>query len=323
MTEGINKNKFASNKERPRATDDGLSFLNDLKKTAEKKLKKEKKRIVNLQGDLTECDSIPLIRKTAELLKANLKQIKRGMKSIAVDDFFSNKNDKFIIELDCSRPAREQVNRLFKKAKKLEKSEDKLNTQIELANDRIKNISEFISKIEIISDEKNNLELLDKLLVEAKEIGITTVSKCSSTKQGISKKQSVVDSLMKSVRKFKSYDDLDIFVGKSNRDNDILSFRIAKGNDWWFHIAPCAGSHVLVKNDGRDSLPQETMLDAASLAVYYSKMRGATQTDVHYTQAKNVRRIKGAPPGKVRLERNKTLRIRIEENRYDRIFAKK
>jgi predicted ribosome quality control (RQC) complex YloA/Tae2 family protein len=65
------------------------------------------------------------------------------------------------------------------------------------------------------------------------------------------------------------------------------------------------------------------MLDAATLAVYFSKMRTATQADVTFTNSKYIRRIKGAPPGKVRVERSKTIRVRIEPERLERLLKNK
>ena len=125
------------------------------------------------------------------------------------------------------------------------------------------------------------------------------------------------------VRIFESYDKMKIYVGKNARDNDNLSIRVARGNDWWFHVAGVQGSHVLVRLESGQQglpLPQETLLDAATLAVYYSKARKATRADVHYTQAKNIRKAKKAPPGQVILNNAKTLNLRLEEKRLDRLL---
>ena len=100
------------------------------------------------------------------------------------------------------------------------------------------------------------------------------------------------------------------------------TFRIARGNDWWFHLGAAPGSHVVVRSPGGGALPQETLLDAAHLCVHFSKMRTAPKADVTYTQARHVRRIKGAPPGKVLVERSESLYLRLEPARLERLLGK-
>lgn len=321
---GINKNP-ENEKEGSPDNEGGLSLFNSIIKNIHKKNKKENKRIENLRSDLSDAEKSKLLRKKGELLKANLNLVKRGMDSVTVTDYFSeNKEETFTIELDPARPAREQVNKFFKQAQKYERSTDKIIPQIELAENRIKNLQALQNKIEPLLEHGEISEAERNTVIKnSKELGILESENIKTSRpEKISRKEQERQKLLKSVRRFKSHDNLEIFVGKSNIDNDTLTFRIAKGNDWWFHTAACPGSHVVVKNDGCENLPQETLLDAAMLAVYYSKMREAAQADVHYTQTKFVRRIKGAPPGKVSLERNKSIHVRMEKNRLEQIFSK-
>ena len=110
-------------------------------------------------------------------------------------------------------------------------------------------------------------------------------------------------------RSFISSDGFEILVGKKAKDNDFLTFRIAKSLDTWMHAADYPGSHVVVRNPGRTEIPQRTLLEAAQLAAFYSRGKTQTKAAVHYTQKKFVNRPKGAPPGLVSLASFKTLLV--------------
>ena len=87
-----------------------------------------------------------------------------------------------------------------------------------------------------------------------------------------------------------------VYVGKNNYQNDELTFKVANGGDWWFHAKKNAGSHVIVKTEGRE-LPDRVYEQAAALAAYYSKAAENTKTDVDYLQRKDVKKPNGAKPG--------------------------
>ena len=104
-------------------------------------------------------------------------------------------------------------------------------------------------------------------------------------------------------------DGYEIYIGKNNYQNEEISFKIATGNDWWFHAKGIPGSHVVVKaikNDG-SLLPDELYEIAGSLAAYYSKGRNNEKVEVDYTLKKNLKRVAGAAPGFVIYHTNYSL----------------
>jgi predicted ribosome quality control (RQC) complex YloA/Tae2 family protein len=105
-----------------------------------------------------------------------------------------------------------------------------------------------------------------------------------------------------------SRDGLGILVGRSSRQNDEVTFRRAKGDDWWFHARGVPGAHVIVRSQGAE-LPPDTIKRAAELAAYYSRSRNETAVLVDYTQRRHVRRIPGAAPGLVTYKQEQTIRI--------------
>jgi predicted ribosome quality control (RQC) complex YloA/Tae2 family protein len=114
-----------------------------------------------------------------------------------------------------------------------------------------------------------------------------------------------------------SPDGMIVLVGRSARDNDILSIRLAAAGDFWFHVAGESGSHVVVRNpQGLDNLPRDTKRFAASLAAGYSKARRGGSVAVHMARAGDVTKSRGLAPGKVHLRRFTTVHakpLRLDE----------
>ena len=110
---------------------------------------------------------------------------------------------------------------------------------------------------------------------------------------------------------FISSDGMEILVGNRDRDNDYLTFKVSSPQDFWLHVADNSGAHVIVRNENKvKRLPKKTLHQAASLAAYHSKSRQGGQVAIHYTQRQNVRKEKGAPPGRVILKEYQTVRAK-------------
>ena len=108
---------------------------------------------------------------------------------------------------------------------------------------------------------------------------------------------------------YRSSDGYDIFVGKNNYQNDELTFKFATGNDWWFHAKNTPGSHVIVKSEGAEELPDRTFEEAGRLAAYYSKGRNQDKVEIDYIQKKHVKKPAGGKPGFVVYYTNYSLMI--------------
>ncbi len=108
---------------------------------------------------------------------------------------------------------------------------------------------------------------------------------------------------------FISSDGFEILVGNTAADNDYLTFKIARQSDFWLHVAPTPGSHVIVRNpDNLSKLPKTTLEEAAALAAWYSKSRNGGRVAVNYTLRKNVSKRRGAPTGQVTIKNHKTVK---------------
>ena len=102
-------------------------------------------------------------------------------------------------------------------------------------------------------------------------------------------------------------------MGRTARDNDYLTFKVAKPNDLWLHTGDYSGSHVVVRNATRKDVPHRTLVEAAQLAAQFSQARKDPKVDVHYTQRKFVSKPKGAVPGLVRMMRFKNITVEPKE----------
>lgn len=112
-------------------------------------------------------------------------------------------------------------------------------------------------------------------------------------------------------RRFRTPDGWTILVGRSARDNDLLTLKLCGPRDFWFHLAGAPGSHVVVRNpESREALPRATELLAAGLAARFSKARNGGWVTVHACRGAEVRKRPGQPAGEVTLERFRTLRAR-------------
>ena len=104
-----------------------------------------------------------------------------------------------------------------------------------------------------------------------------------------------------------------MMVGKTDADNDRLSLRIAKSNDWWFHVRGMPGSHVILQAKSDEVPDRDTLKKAAAIAAYHSKARNGGVVAVSCTQARYVTKPKGAKPGTVSIRKESVLKVRPEK----------
>jgi predicted ribosome quality control (RQC) complex YloA/Tae2 family protein len=110
-------------------------------------------------------------------------------------------------------------------------------------------------------------------------------------------------------RRFKSTDGYEIVVGRNDRDNDALTFRVAKPHDIWLHAADYPGSHAIIRNPTREAPPHRTITEAAELAAFYSQAKREGKAAVHYALKKFVSKPPRSKPGLVRLSSFKTILV--------------
>ena len=103
-------------------------------------------------------------------------------------------------------------------------------------------------------------------------------------------------------------------MGRTARDNDQLTFKVARPNDLWLHSSDYPGSHVIVRNSSQVEIPQRTIIEAAQLAAKFSQASKDSKVAIHYTRRKFISKPKGAAPGLVRLSTFKTITVEPSES---------
>ncbi|RME81413.1 MAG: DUF814 domain-containing protein, partial [Planctomycetota bacterium] len=204
----------------------------------------------------------------------------------------------------------ENMESYFNKYKKALRGKVKIQERKERLQKELEKVEKEIQKWENLSlDEIWNILLKEEW------------KKQEALRKKPKKKNPKVEGSQKRYRTFCSQDHWKLLVGKKDKDNDFLTFRIAKGRDYFFHVENTPGSHVIAVNPGRATfIPQETLLDAATLALYYSKKRGKPGGRVLYAPCKNLKKPKGAAPGKVVVANPKSLEITFDEKRLKRLL---
>lgn len=240
----------------------------------------------------------------ASLLQANLFAIKKGMKEVSLSDW--NQNGKMItVPLDPHKLPHEQINKLFKSSRKLRVGVPHAQRLLAEAESALEKSTQEMSLVEGVKD----MEELEALIVQFDLV--------SPHEKAIEKRR-LPPEPAKPYKEFLSSVGERIWVGKSDRENDKLSFHHANGSDWWFHAHNYPGSHVVI-HLGKDQDPhEETVKDAAELALRYSKAKHQVEGEVTVTQAKWLKPVKGVP-GKVMVSKHRVLRVRLSEERWNRL----
>jgi len=291
-------------------------------------LKKERKsaqrRVQRIEAELAEAEETNTLQRDGELLKVNLSRIVAGETSIIVEDFETG--EPVEIRLDPKLSARENLNAIFKRYQKLLRRLTKAGGQIESAR-------ETLQTLEALEAEVVEAESLDEIFMRdevrrlmARQTGKSgsSSSKTIKTSEAIAEKPplpAIYRSMPRRLhpRRFRSIDGLEIWVGRSDEGNDFLTTRFARGKDLFFHLDGAPGSHVILRTEGRDDPPSESVLDACELAVHFSKQKNAGRADVHVVPIKNVKKPKGAKRGLVYVTGGKSIRLRREAARLERL----
>jgi predicted ribosome quality control (RQC) complex YloA/Tae2 family protein len=101
-----------------------------------------------------------------------------------------------------------------------------------------------------------------------------------------------------------------VLAGRSGRDNDQLSLKVARANDWWFHVRGMPGSHVILQCTGQGEPEKAAVEAAAAIAAYHSKARAGGTVPVSATRARYVTKASGAPPGTVHIRKESVMKVR-------------
>ena len=259
--------------------------------------KAEKKRALQIEK-YDECKDMEKYRIWGELITANIYKIKRGDKNAEIFNYYTSENET--VPLDVRLSPGNNAQKYFKIYNKLKTAQKLLSRQME-DNER---------EIDILTSMLENLELCETdgdIADIARELADAGFVR----KKG--KKEKIIES---KPMHFVSSEGIDIFVGKNNLQNDKLTMHLAASNDLWLHVKDIHGSHVVIHGENYGN---ETVLQAAMLAVYYSKGRASALVPVDATKRRFVKKPAGSAPGRVIYTNQTTYYITVDENEIKKI----
>lgn len=240
-----------------------------------------------------------------DLLTANLYRIEPGLDSIMVENYYSDSLEKVKIPLKPELSPSKNAQRYYKLYAKAKATEEHSTQQLAEALDEKSYLETVLDSISRATDYSDISEIREELSQQ----GYITASK--SKKKKISKKTKPLE--------FVSSDGYTILVGRNNNQNDELTIRTAYSTDMWLHTKNIPGSHVIIRTGGTGEVPDNTLLEAASIAAYYSKAQKSTGVAVDYTLIKNIRKPNGSKPGFVIYETNYTVFVDPDEKLVEKL----
>ncbi len=214
-----------------------------------------------------------------------------GSKSFEAVDYYTG--NPVTIPLDPQLSAQENAKKYFDKYNKLKRTYEALSALTKEVHAEIEHLESISTSLDIAQKEEDLVQIKEELI----ESGYIR-------RKGGQKKAKITSRPFHYI----SCDGFHMYVGKNNLQNEELTFKLAVGNDWWFHAKGMPGSHVIVKANG-ETLPDSTFEQAARLAAYYSKGRGQEKVEIDYVEKKQVKKVAGAKPGFVIYHTNYSMLI--------------
>lgn len=267
----------------------------DLEKLIKNEIDKNKRKIAIHEKTLKKAKHADTYQKYGELLTANLHTVQRGDKHVSVIDYYDPEQKNITIDLQTDKTPSENAQIFFKKYRKLEAAQKSATKELKKTAAELDYLDNLIQQIETGRDE--DIEDIREELAD----------------QGYIRKQVKKRKKRKkpTPEEFTASDGTLIYVGHNNKQNEYVTHKLAHRHDIWLHALNIPGSHVVIKSNHPS---EETILEAAQLAAFYSKAGQSASVPIDYTEVRHVKKPSGAKPGFVTYTNQKTLSITPDES---------
>ena len=224
------------------------------------------------------------LRQLGDIVTANLHRIGKGQRTLEAEDFYDA--DMKIIEIPLSPVLSPQQNaaKFYKDYARMKNAEKELTRQLELGRQELQYLQSVLEELNRAGTEQELEEIRQEL-----QAGGYVKADAGKKKMKTAKSAPM---------RFVSTDGYPIYVGRNNRQNDELTFRLARKDDIWLHAQKVHGSHVVISCGGTVP-PDDTVTQAAQLAAHYAETAGGQNIPVDVTPVKQVKKLPGAKPGMV------------------------
>lgn len=258
-------------------------------------LSKLKLKLKKLGQDLKRAQNLEQFQLYGELLMANLYNFEKGATSVTVDNYYSEEGERITIQLSNRKTPIENAQSYYSKYNKFKNALIKVEEQINITNDDIEYFEMLHQQVAQASPAD-----IEEIREELAEQGYMRMKKSKKRKKPTKP----------TPEKYISSTGVEISVGKNNKQNDFLTFKLARKWETWLHTKDIPGSHVVIHSDNPD---EQTILEAATLSAYFSKARDSASVPVDYTLVKQVKKPNGSKPGFVIYFEQKTVFVTPDE----------
>jgi predicted ribosome quality control (RQC) complex YloA/Tae2 family protein len=276
---------------------------------ASARIKQESARLnklrVNLARDLAEHGDAEEHRRAGDLLLANIGTAERRGSTVRLTDFYAEDAPWVELEVDENRTLQDEAARRFARYTKAKRAAREIATRLETVESEMNALEIKRAELQGVIAARDEAAL--EAITARRDSRPAQAPRAKSSKKG-------VDEGTRVLRRYRSSDGYEIIVGRRAKENDQLTFRVARSYDTWMHAADYPGSHVVVRARGRDEpVPHRTIVEAAQLAAHFSQAAKDSKVAVNYTQRKFVSKPRGAAPGLVYLSSFRTLLVEPRE----------
>lgn len=275
--------------------------LDAIKAGLRKTLKRTLKRIEALDADLAKAERYREYNRYGELLKSHLGDIGKGAASVMVPDYFDPALPEIVLPLDPAKSPQGNLDDYFRKYKKYQNAQKAIRPRL-------------------VAAQAEAAALRERLVALDRE-GLPTDLEISVPlrREQPARPPRKEKSQAKPFLRFASEAGDAILVGRNSRENEDLTFGLARSHDLWLHASGAPGSHVVLRLEKGAELRKESLLDAATMALHYSDLRKSGQGEVLYAYRKYVLKPRAAKPGLVTVTQDKRLYIKLDLNRLQRL----
>ena len=300
-----------------------ISFRNQILNFILAKSKKLAKKLMEIDEKLKECTNMEDYKLYGELLTSYLYQISnKHISEITLENYYEE-NAPITIPLDISISPSENAKKYIKKYHKIKNAHMIIQEQKQELEQEIAYLESIIYEIQsakTISDLNAIYEEIETSFLKKSNVNTRNLKsqKMGSGLKYDNFKQKQLNSNAKRKQNKKrgslpeilqlQIDGFQVLVGRNNKQNDELTFKIAKKEDIWFHVKDLHGSHVVLATNGKTP-SQETINKVASIAAYYSKAAQSSNVPVDYTFIKYVKKLNNSKPGMVIFVNQKTVNV--------------
>lgn len=271
----------------------------DLERFIQNEKDKNEKKIEKLFSTLEDAKKAEEYQLYGELLTANMYALQKGMKEIEVINYYDENGATLLIPLDPLKSPSDNAQRYFSKYQKAKNSIDIVKEQIRLA------------KAEHLYFDSLQQQLMSASIRDIAEIREELVEG-GYIRERQKKKSKNQNQVKPQVEAYRASDGTEILVGKNNKQNDYLTNKLAGRDEIWLHTKDIPGSHVVIRSKDPE---EQTILEAATLAAYYSKAKLSSSVPVDLTKVRYVKKPNGAKPGFVIYDNQQTIYVTPDEEK--------